>query len=61
MKIVSPRTGRPRLNDPNSKNLTIRISNELSEKLDKYCRKNKVTKGETVRKGIEKVLAEKEK
>lgn len=58
---MSHRTGRPRLNDPNSKNLTIRISNELSDKLDKYCGKNKVTKGEVVRKGIEKVLAEKEK
>ena len=56
-----PRTGRPKVENPNEKNLTIRINAVLDEKLTNYCKKNSVTKGDVVRRGIEKVLSESKK
>lgn len=56
---MSPRTGRPKLDNPNSIKLSIRINAELNSRLENYCEYNKVSKGEVIRQGIEKVLAEK--
>lgn len=36
--------GRPTISNPNSKNLTIRISEELSNQLEKYCEEKKLQK-----------------
>ena len=58
---MNARMGRPKTSNPNEKNLTVRINTELDFRLSEYCNKNNVSKGEVVRKGIEKVLAEKEK
>lgn len=58
---MSPRTGRPKIENPNSKNLTVRISKDLDERLTTYCNNENITKGEVVRQGIEKILSEKEK
>ena len=58
---MSPRTGRPRLENPNSIKLSTRINAELNKKLEEYCENNNVSKGEVIRQGIEKVLAENEK
>lgn len=56
-----PRTGRPKVKNPNEKNLTVRINAILDERLSDYCKRNSVTKGDVVRRGIEKVLSESEK
>ena len=56
---MSPKTGIPKVDNPNSKNLTVRISEDLSIRLGEYCNRYKMTKGEVVRIGIEKVLIEK--
>lgn len=53
---MSPKTGRPKENNPNAINLTVRINKELSQKLTIYCEEKNVTKGEMVRKGLEFVL-----
>ncbi|HCK95936.1 MAG TPA: CopG family transcriptional regulator [Veillonella dispar] len=53
---MKPKMGRPTISNPNSKNLTIRISEELSNQLEKYCEEKKTTKGEVVRLGIEMVI-----
>ena len=53
---MTPKIGRPPLSNPNSKNLTIRLNGELLKRLDEYCEKNNVTKGEVVRKGINAVI-----
>lgn len=58
---MNARTGRPRLDNPNTKNLTIRINAELDKKLESYCAANSTTKGDVVREGIKLVLAQKEK
>lgn len=58
---MSPRTGRPKLENPNSIKLSIRINAELNTQLEEYCIANNVSKGEVIRQGIEKVLAESKK
>lgn len=58
---MNAKMGRPRTSNPNEKNLTVRINAELDSRLQEYCSQNNVSKGEVVRKGIEKVLGEKEK
>lgn len=54
---MSSRTGRPKLENPNTLRLTIRINPELSKALDEYCQQWGKTKGEVVREGLEKFLA----
>lgn len=56
---MSPKTGRPKIENPNTINLMIRINKDLNLRLNEYCKINSITKGEVVRNGIEKVLDEK--
>lgn len=58
---MSPRTGRPKLDNPNSIKLSTRINAELNLRLTKHCKINNVSKGEVIRQGIEKVLTEHKK
>ena len=57
---MSPRTGRPKGENSNTTNLTIRINQELNKKLEEYCQKTNSTKGDVVRRGIERIVSEKE-
>jgi hypothetical protein len=52
---MSPRTGRPPLDNPKSERITVRIDKEHSEILNEYCKKNKVDKAEAVREGIKRL------
>lgn len=56
---MSPRTGRPKLENPKTVEVKARIDEKTNEKLESYCKKNETTKTEVVRKGIELVLNEK--
>ena len=55
---MSPRTGRPKLENPNSLRISVRINPELLKALEEYCIKYEKSKGEAVREGGEKILAE---
>ncbi len=55
---MSPRTGRPKVKDPINRQVTVRLTSETMEKLKTYCEKKQITKGEAVRKGVEKLLDE---
>lgn len=55
---MSPRTGRPKVKDPIKCQITVRLSENTMNQLTVYCEKNSITKGEAVRKGVEKLLAE---
>lgn len=57
---MSPRTGRPKAENPLTIEIKARIDVETNKKLVKYCKDNGVTRTEVVRKGIEKVLNDKE-
>ena len=50
---MSPRTGRPKAENPKEINLTIRLDSKTKELLLQYCDEHKVTKGEAVRRGIQ--------
>lgn len=56
---MSPRTGRPKIDNPKSISLKIRIDVDTNLKLLQYCKDNKLTKTEAVRKGIMLILDEK--
>lgn len=55
---MSPRTGRPRLKDPIKHQITVRLTAKTMEDLESYCKRESITKGEAVRKGVEKLLKE---
>lgn len=52
---MSPRTGRPRKDNPKSERITVRIDKEHSEILNEYCKKNRVDRAEAVREGIKRL------
>lgn len=49
---MSPRTGRPKANNPKSKDVKVRIDEKTAAKLDDYCRFCKLTRAEAIRQGI---------
>ena len=58
---VSPRTGRPKAENPKEFSLKIRFDRELNDRLDAFCQENNLTKAEAARKGILMLLGEKER
>lgn len=56
---MSPRTGRPKAENPKSIEVKARIDSSLNEKLENYCAEHNVTRTAVVRKGIELVLGQK--
>lgn len=55
---MSPRTGRPKVDNPKRNDVKVRLDDETSKRLDVYCSKNNITRAEAIRKGIHLLLAE---
>ena len=55
---MSPRTGRPKSQNPLSVEVKARIDLQTSEKLDLYCERTGLTRTEVIRKGIDLILGE---
>lgn len=55
---MSPRTGRPKSNNPKEKQLGVRFNKEQLEKLDTVAEHYKETRVESIRRGIEKLYSE---
>lgn len=55
---MSPHLGRPKVENPKNIRYSIRLDIETENKLKKYCEKHNITKGEAIRKGIDKLLKE---
>lgn len=53
---MSPRTGRPKAENPKVIEVKARIDEETNDRLNEYCRENNTTRTEVVRQGIELVL-----
>lgn len=53
---MSPRTGRPRVDNPKTIEVKARIDEETNKRLEEYCKINQVSRTDVVRLGIEKVL-----
>ncbi|NBI69405.1 CopG family transcriptional regulator [Pseudoflavonifractor sp. 60] len=57
---MSPRTGRPRADNPINKRFSVCFDEKMLKQLELYCQANEITKGEAVRRGI-RLLLEQEK
>jgi hypothetical protein len=56
---MSPRTGRPKAENPKKNDLKVRLDDETMTKLDLYCTEHSITRAEAVRRGIHLLLAAK--
>lgn len=56
---MSPKTGRPKAENPKDVRFSIRLDAETERRLDAYCLSNGVTKAEAIRQGIHLLLAQK--
>ncbi len=56
---MSPHIGRPKVDKPKDIRYSIRLDLETEQKLQNYCKKNNITKGEAIRQGIHLLLSEK--
>ncbi len=52
---MSPRTGRPPIDNPKKERITVRLDDESSTILNKYCQEKGVERAEAVRIGIKKL------
>lgn len=55
--VMSPRTGRP-TNNPKTNKITVRLDNESTDIMEKYCKQEGVEKGEAVRRGLKKLASD---
>lgn len=55
---MSPRTGRPKSENPKNERITIRLDSNTFKKLSAYCAKEKIDKAEAIRRGIDKLMSE---
>ncbi len=55
---MSPRTGRPKTDNPKSTQLAVRLDKSTLEKLDEVAKVNSETRVDTIRRGIERLYSE---
>lgn len=55
---MSPRTGRPPIENPKSERITVRLGKEESALLNAYCEQEKIDRAEAVRRGIKNLASE---
>lgn len=56
---MSPKTGRPKSDNPKTNDIKVRIDDETHRKLLEHCKETGITKAEAVRQGIDLVLEKK--
>lgn len=56
---MSPRTGRPKVDNPINIRTSVRLDKETDDKLNQYCIEHGITKGEAIRKGVHLLLKQK--
>ena len=49
---MSQKKGRPKTEKPKDNRFSIRLDQEMLERLVEYCEKNNITKGEAIRKAL---------
>lgn len=53
---MSPRTGRPKSDDPLCVDVKVRLDSETNQKLLTYCASHSITRAEAIRQGIHLLL-----
>lgn len=56
---MSPKTGRPKINNPIAESLSVRIDKETKESFMKFCKENALSQGEAIRQAIQLLLESK--
>ena len=56
---MSPRTGRPKVENPKGINLTIRLDAREERELRQYCEDHGISRSEALRQGLHLLLAQK--
>ena len=56
---MSPRTGRPKINNPKSNDVKVRLDDKTTSELDRYCIEHGITRAEAIRRGIHLLLGNK--
>lgn len=56
---MSPRTGRPKSDNPKDINVKVRFDKNEHEELLKYCEKHNISRTEAIRQGIRLLLEQK--
>lgn len=56
---MSPRTGRPKTENPINIRTSVRLDAKTDKQLIEYCKENGLTKGEAIRKGVHLLLGKK--
>lgn len=56
---MSPKTGRPKADNPKDIRYSIRLDMETESRLAEYCKEHNITKGEAIRQGIHLLLKKK--
>lgn len=52
---MSPRTGRPKSDNPKSEAIHVRLDTETLDILEKYCKQENIAKTEGIRRGIQRL------
>lgn len=55
---MSPKIGRPKVENPKDIRFSIRLDAQIEAKLVAYCSQHGITKGEAIRQGIHLLLAQ---
>ena len=55
---MSPRTGRPKIENPKTERITVRLDEVTVQKLDEVAKKYEESRAETVRRGIDREYQE---
>lgn len=58
---MSPRTGRPKSDNPKSNPIHVRLDDETKDILEAYCEQEKIPKTEGIRRGIHRLKSDIEK
>lgn len=56
---MSPRTGRPKVENSKTERMSICLDGTTKEKLNQYCEDEKVSRSEAIRRGIHLLVKEK--
>ena len=55
---MSPKIGRPRIENPKSNPIHVRLDDETKGILEEYCKQEEIPKTEGIRRGIHKLKSE---
>ena len=56
---MSPKTGRPKVENPKDVDVMVRFESDLHNKLLEYCKLHNITRTEAIRQGVHLLLANK--